>query len=442
MLRKSIIIILSQFFIGYVYPQDEDSIVSKAIINYLSTTKKDKKVQERRILQLNPNFDYLYNSLKSGKKYSTKVTKGFFEHRFINNKGIEHPALIFIPYKYDPNQKYKVRVFLHGGVNNLDSRQVYSLINRIDTSWQSVNTICLFPSSWIISPWWSYNQYENLSNLLDYIKEVYNTDENNVYLTGVSDGATGIFYLSNFFQTPFSCYLPFIGGMQMLTILTHKQFYLDNYQGLSFFIVNGRKDQIFDINFVIPSISELKKVGQDIRFIVVDSAKHNTRWYPTLKDSINSFIAAHKRNPYPDRINYATEKPDTFGRKFWVRIDKIGMKSKNNDLRDYNQISINGKSIQLFPRNKIFGQIDVSKTGNTVHVLTNGVKRFTLLISPDHFDLEKPITVYTNNVLSFEGLLVKDNGVLLKYFTEDNDRTMLFAGELSIKVGREFKGKK
>ncbi|MHC1703146.1 MAG: hypothetical protein AB9846_04495 [Tenuifilaceae bacterium] len=438
MIKKGVIFLIIILISGDIYSQDEDSIALSTVNRYLNAKKKLKKSDAKKILKLNPTFDIVYQALKQGKEYKQDVTKGFFEHTFINDKGIEHPNLVFIPIKYNPEQKYKVKIFLHGGVSNLDMRQIHGMINKSDTSWQSVNTICLYPSSWLFTPWWSYSQYENISNLLDFIKENYNIDENTVYVNGVSDGATGIFYLSNFYQTPFSCFLPFIGSMEMLTFNKSKQFYLCNYQESSFFIVNGRKDPVFDINFVIPSVSELKEVAKEVNFYVVDTSEHNIRWYPVLKDSIKTFINTHIRDPFPNRILYATEQPDTFNRKFWVKLDKIGKTKENGTIDDINQINLSNKTHQLFPRRKLFGQIEMVKEGNTVLVSTKDIKKYTLLISPDHFDISKPIIVYTNNKLSFEGILPKNLKVLLKYNLEDNDRTMLYSGEISIIVGKEF----
>ena len=411
-------------------------IVDKKLITaYINANSESKEKTAKSLVKNNICFDSLYLTLKEGKNYSTNVQKGFFEHNFINKIGIEHPYQVFIPYKYDPKKKYQVRLFLHGGVSSFDMRKVISLLNTSDTAWKSVNSICLFPSSWNLSKWWGYNQYENLSELLHFIKSNYNINENDVYITGVSDGGSGIYYLSNFYQTPFSCFLPFIGGMRMLTVIPKKQFYIRNYQGTSFFIVDGRKDELFDIATEISIVNELKKNAKEVTFFVVDSSKHSTNWYPVLKDTIKRFIASHKRNPFPDNVYYATEKPDTFNRKFWVIIDKIG-KTKGETLTDSNTVFLDNQKIALFPRNKPFGQIEVKKIGNEVQVKVQDVKRYTLLISPDHFDLSKPIVVYTNNTLSFEGIIPKDIKTLLKYNAIDNDRTMLFASEITIVVGK------
>jgi len=433
-----LVLLIGNLLVGDLFAQSTD-LSKRTIINkYVQSDKVLKEKVSKELFKQNIYFDTLFLYLKQGKLYSSDVQKGFLEHTFKNKYGVEHPNLIFIPYKYDPKKKYQVHLFLHGAVSSFDMNQIGRSINKADTSWRSVNKICLFPASWALSKWWSYSQYENISKLIGYIKEYYNVNENDIYINGISDGATGLFYLSNFYQTPFSCYLPFIGSMQMLTKVPDKQFYMKNYQGLSFFVVNGRKDEVFDIQSIIPYVNELKTVTKDVKFIVVDSSKHNTNWYPVLRDSIKGFISTHKRNPFPDYIYYATEKPDTFGRKFWVVIDKIG-RMKKEYTPDSNRIIFYNQYISSLNHTHLLGQIEVVKTGNIVNVRTQNVKKYTLLISPDFFDLSKPITVFTNNYLSFDGMLTKDIRTLIKYNIMDNDRTMLYSSELKITVGKIIK---
>jgi len=440
MIKNIIFLVFLVLNFQYSFAQITDSIaIYLATDAFIQANVEDRLKLKKKIIQLNPDFNYVFSHLKQGKRYPKNVPKGFFEHNFKNDRGIEHPNLVFIPYMYNPKEKHQVRIFLHGAVSSYNMRQIFSSINRIDTSWNSVNTISLFPASWTLSKWWSYSQYENISKLLRFIKENYNVDENDVYLTGISDGGTGTYYLSNFYQTPFSCYLPFIGSMETLIYKRDKQFYLKNYQGLSFLVVNCLKDQIFNIDYVAPSVNELIKVAQEVKFYVVDSSNHSMRWYPVLKDTIMNFIYRHKRNPFPDKIYYATEKPDTFGRKFWVKIDEIGKTKNGTTIEDLNQIIINTKPDTLFQRTKFFGQIEINKLGNKVFIKTQNIKKYTLLISPDHFDLSKPIEVYTNGLLSFEGVLPKELKTLLNYYIEDNDRSMLFSNEINITVGKVFK---
>ena len=74
------------------------------------------------------------------------------------------------------------------------------------------------------------------------------------------------------------------------------------------------------------------------------------------------------------------------------------------------------------------------RNGNTVTATTRRVAGFTLLLSPDQFDLSKPVTVIADGKTVFDGMVKKDVGTLLKWSARDNDRTMLFAAELPIKL--------
>src|SRR5262249_23310710 len=50
----------------------------------------------------------------------------------------------------------------------------------------------------------------------------------------------------------------------------------------------------------------------------------------------------------------------------------------------------------MFDRGVPSGRIDATHRGNTVAVKTRGVTAFTLLLSPDQFDLDQPVTVVVN----------------------------------------------
>jgi hypothetical protein len=78
--------------------------------------------------------------------------------------------------------------------------------------------------------------------------------------------------------------------------------------------------------------------------------------------------------------------------------------------------------------------VEVERQGNSIGVRTRGVKRLTLLLSPDRFDFSRPITVIANGSMAFDGMLTPSAGVLMKWAARDNDRTMLFAQEIEIRL--------
>src|SRR5206468_2593997 len=95
-----------------------------------------------------------------------------------------------------------------------------------------------------------------------------------------------------------------------------------------------------------------------------------------------------------------------------------------------------GESDAMFPRQHESGRIDLIRTGNKVEARSRGVAAFTLLLSPDQFDLNRAVVVVVNGRTVFDGIVQRDIRTLLKWAARDNDRTMLFAAELQIAVSR------
>jgi hypothetical protein len=90
----------------------------------------------------------------------------------------------------------------------------------------------------------------------------------------------------------------------------------------------------------------------------------------------------------------------------------------------------------MFPRQRASGRIDLIRSGNLVEATSSGVAAFTLLLSPDQFDLNRAVRVMVNGRTLFDGVVQRDIRTLLKWAARDNDRTMLFAAELPIAVPR------
>jgi hypothetical protein len=95
---------------------------------------------------------------------------------------------------------------------------------------------------------------------------------------------------------------------------------------------------------------------------------------------------------------------------------------------------LSGESDAIFPRQRESGRVDLIRTGNRIDAKSRGVAAFTLLLSPDQFDLNRAVTVVVNGRTLFDGIVQKDIRTLLKWAARDNDRTMLFAAELPVAI--------
>ena len=93
-----------------------------------------------------------------------------------------------------------------------------------------------------------------------------------------------------------------------------------------------------------------------------------------------------------------------------------------------------GESRLAFSHSQPSGRVELRREGNTVTAATRGVRRFTLLLSEDQFDLSRPIRVTTNGVVAHDAAIDPDPGTLLRWAAVDWDRSALFSAELAIEV--------
>jgi hypothetical protein len=165
-------------------------------------------------------------------------------------------------------------------------------------------------------------------------------------------------------------------------------------------------------------------------------AEHNTAWWPEERASFEAFVAAHPRDPLPDRLTWETERTDRYNRAHWLIIAALGSAAGEPAFEDTNLLAGGPLQREIFPHPRPSGRVDLARRGNRVEASTHGVRTFTLLLSPDEFDLAAPVTVVVNSRVAFEGRVEPRVDTLLRWAARDNDRTMLFAAELTIDVAR------
>ncbi|UCF09584.1 MAG: hypothetical protein JSW65_05850, partial [Candidatus Bipolaricaulota bacterium] len=78
--------------------------------------------------------------------------------------------------------------------------------------------------------------------------------------------------------------------------------------------------------------------------------------------------------------------------------------------------------------------IEVSANDNRIEVAARHVARYTLLISAEMFDLDRPIVVVTNGTSSFDGVVVPDPRFLLEQAARDVDRSTIYEACIEVTV--------
>lgn len=382
------------------------------------------------------DFAARYAQLKAGPAYKAEPAGLRRFDTFVNGTALDNTLLV--PETYDPAKRWPLRVQLHGGVGRMPPDNPAQLrplaTNRIPGQRPE---LVLQPRAWGTSEWWERNQAANVLNLVEQVKKAYNVDESRIYITGISDGGTGVYFFAMREATKWAACLPLNGHPSVLNnpeVGADGDLFLSNLVNCPLYLVNGGKDRLYPAASVQPWVETMKRAGAPVIFNVYPDAGHDTSWWPEERADYEAFLAEHPRNPHPARISWATERTDRYNRFRWMVIDKLAPRPSDGALEDVNTLRVSGREIPLYSRRARWGRVDIVRAGNTFTATTRGVEQFTLLLSPDAIDAGKPVKVVVNGRPVFEGSVRLDVATLRKWNERDHDRTMLFGGELTIHV--------
>ena len=376
------------------------------------------------------SFDQAWQRLKTGPAYTAQKT-GAFQIRYPFRNGIEFENWVDVPAEYDPARRWPVRVQLHGGVGRPAPNAVPPgqpkptglPANRIPGEPQ----IYVHPSGWADAEWWDAVQVDNILRVVADVKWRYNVDESRIYLTGISDGGTGAYFLALREATLWASVLPLNGSIAVLrspSTGVEGQLYGNNLVNKPLYIVNGEQDPLYPVYSIEPHIQWFESLGVPHAFRPQAGAGHNTAWWPTEREGFEKFVHDHPREPHPAKLSWETERTDRFNRVHWLIITRLGTGSSDTALED----------TRYFTHNVPSGRVDIERTGNGFVATTRGVRAFTLLLSPDVIDFARPVVVRVNGKELFNGSVGKDVAVLERWATRDRDRTMLYGAEVKIEV--------
>ena len=382
------------------------------------------------------SFDERFARLRKGREYSARRT-GRIDLPSAD-RGNTLDNVLEVPAQYDPARPWPLRVALHGGVGREAPEPgrapARPLANRIPGSGELV----LHPRAWSGSEWWTYAQVENITRLIERVKRDYNVDESRTYVTGISDGGTGVYFLAMRQATPWAACMPMNGHPLVLAnpdVGADGALFAVNMANCPIRAVNGGRDRLYPAASVSPFIEMFRRGGIPVDFQVYPEAGHDVSWWPQERPWFEQFLAAHRRVAHPERISWETERTDRYNRFRWLMIDRLGARSSDVALPDVNRVpTAPGRDRALFDRSRPSGRVDIVRRGNAFEAQSRGVTMFTVLLSPDAIDFSQAVRVSVNGRVVHDAKVVKDVAVLQKWADRDHDRTMLYGAELRISV--------
>jgi len=178
--------------------------------------------------------------------------------------------LLFLPQDYgtDPHKKWPLILFLHGlgetgnDLEMLEKHGIPKIVEQqADFPFITISPQCTYRACWLY-------EADALNALLDEVSATYAVDTDRIYLTGLSMGGYGTWYLATKYPERFAAIVPIASGGDPEKVCALKD--------VPVWAFHGAKDDV-----VLPEESEemvnaLKACGGDVRFTLYADAYHDS----------------------------------------------------------------------------------------------------------------------------------------------------------------------
>lgn len=398
----------------------------------------------------NKKKEELYLQLKQFNSHKRK-NKRNYSIMFQVNDSIRSSYYVHLPAGYDPGKKYPVLFFLHGAVRSREftdfqSEYILGDWNRFYTRHANMDGVILvFPQANKQYNWMTPDDgFFMIPAILKKIKTALNVDDNRVFISGHSNGATGAFSYWMKESTPFAGFFGFNTQPKVCTGGT----FLAN--GLNRFFVNFSTDQ--DYYYPPQANDSLQAVATSLHLNFED---HRYNGFSHSFPMYDSSEAAYKflfqkiktclRNPFPEEISWETDDVK-YGRMDWLHITELDTMSQRaewhktinfgihkwmeyNDKKELVTKDVDRRAFD-FPRRS--GTVNAKFDNNIFSIKTSCVKTFRLYISPQMIDMKKPVTVYVNGERVFRDKVKYNDDFMMSSFEQHKDRTQIWVNYIDI----------
>lgn len=341
-------------------------------------------------------------------------------------EGTAFRSLILVPESYDPSIAYPVRVILHGGVGRGEWGAGGGWWPDTDGASRE-DAITVIPAAWNTHPWWRWSQLRHLDAVLRRLRREYNVDTNQHSLIGISDGGTGAYYVAAHLPTIWASVLPFIahpavlanpavgpeGATYPLALVNHP-----------YLVVSGDDDRLYPSRSVKPFIRDFQELGMQVIHHALPGVGHEMSWLEEFEGRIDDFVRGHRREPHPERIQWATDSPSEWGRAYWVVVESLGRSQRDRAI----------PTSKRMPPVGDHGRLTAVRSGNTIDLRTRGISQMTVLLSPDVIDFTAPVTISVNGRVIYNEEVRPSVETLLKWAGRDRDPRLLYGAEVRFRV--------
>ncbi|HLX90514.1 MAG TPA: hypothetical protein VKR32_02455 [Puia sp.] len=423
---------------------DSAMLVQTAIENW----RPSDSIQKHR----NDEGRTLYAEIKAWNLFP-EVKAKWLSLQFKINDSLTMASLVVLPENYDSRKSYPLLFFLHGAVsvNTGFLRWVHD--NKETAGWNRYYTkyghdVIMVYAHGNREYNWMYPDkgFYMVPAILRQIKKIVNVDDNRVFVSGHSNGATGSF--SYLMKQP-SAFAGFYGFNTRPVVQTGGTF-LKNALNRSFFNVSTDQDYYFPPGANDSLDLIMKSINADYQDHRYNGFPH---WFPQFDESEPAYVLLFKdlnhriRNPFHSDIYWECDNLK-YGTCDWIQI--TGLDTAAEKVSWHKDINfgvhkwiILGDKIKRIERDTLLSAfkfprrsaaIKAHYSNNEFFIETSRVGSFELFISPEMVDLSRKIKIILNGKLVDEEKVGIDKEYMLAHYEKDLDRRSVWVNRIEVKI--------
>lgn len=392
----------------------------------------------------------IYKKIKQYAGYPV-IGERYLSMQFRLTDSLHTAFLVVMPPNYDPKKAYALMFFLHGAVNGntgyldrVEPRLDIGGWNRYYTKYAG-DVIMVYPHANKDYNWMYPDKgFFMIPGILKQIKKVIHIDDNRVFITGHSNGATGSFSYLMKQPSPFAAFYGFntrprvqTGGTYIRNILNRS--YLNVSTDTDYYYPPGANDSLSAI---------MKGIGADYHDHRYNGFPH---WFPSFDASEPAFqllfadLATRTRNPFHPKLYWECDDVK-YGRCDWMQITALDTASKRAGWQKNINFGINKWVVESKNRRYVIrdtvlkgfkywkksGAVKASFSNNVFTVETSDVRSFSILISPEMVDITRPVKVIVNGKIYETKKVNYDKDFMLTEFKNTADRFAIWINHIDI----------
>ncbi|NII26260.1 hypothetical protein HB364_14305 [Pseudoflavitalea sp. X16] len=414
----------------------------------------EKQAMDKRIpINATDNGQAIYQKIRAYNQFPA-IGKQAVSMSLPLHDSVTTPYLVYLPLHYNPKQSYPLLFFLHGGVRNTTSFPDYTDAswgegwNRFYTQYATANNVIMvYPNGNRRYNWMTPDSgFFMVPEILRRVKQLFNVDDNRIFISGHSNGASGSFAYLLKQPAPFAGFFGFNTKPKVFTGGT----FIRNILNRSFMNVSTDEDYYFPpaANDTLSAL--MRRIGADYQDYRFNGFPH---WFPAFDTSEGAYktifhrVTTTQRNPLATELYW--ECDDTrYGTCDWLQItglDTTGHRapwhdSLNFTIHEWKNYNDKDSLITLdtlayafsFPRRS--GAVKAQYANNIFSLETSQVKSLRIRISPDMVDITRPVIVRVNGKEAFKGKVQYNKAFILDHFNATADRKTIWIDKVDVVV--------